>query len=212
MTTPPPGREPWAGKPRRATFSLKGNYICTTGRRYQGCLMIRDAEKLALETGNPRAISTVRLARALAERWLGLPGKAVELTEGVVEEMLSTFYFEAASLHHLRPRTGPGGNWQNRRGHGNRPVWHSDLRIARGHGPFGPSLQHSGLLLHGDSTDRESAGTEFPEPGTRSRTHGKIPFRTPDFRGSRCPCHGESDGEPLRPGGLGRSLGTDEIF
>ncbi len=79
-------------------LSLKGNYICTTGRRYQGCLMIRDAEKLALETGNSRAISSVRLARAIAERWLGLPEKAVELTEGVVEAMLATFYVEAASL------------------------------------------------------------------------------------------------------------------
>ncbi len=79
-------------------LSLKGNYICTTGRRYQGCLMIRDAEKLALETGNPRAISSVRLSRAIAERWLGLPEKAVELTEGVVEAMLSMFYLEAVSL------------------------------------------------------------------------------------------------------------------
>ena len=79
-------------------LSLKGNYICTTGRRYQGCLMIRDAEKLALETGDPRAISSVRLSRAIAERWLGLPEKAVELTEGVVEAMLSMFYLEVASL------------------------------------------------------------------------------------------------------------------
>jgi len=53
---------------------------------------------LALETGNSRAISIVRLSRAIAERWLGLPEKAVELTEGVVEAMLSTFYVEAASL------------------------------------------------------------------------------------------------------------------
>jgi len=79
-------------------LSLKGGYICTTGRRYQGCLMIRDAEKLALETGDPRAISSVRLSRAMAERWLGRPEKAVELTEGVVETMISMFYFEVASL------------------------------------------------------------------------------------------------------------------
>jgi tetratricopeptide (TPR) repeat protein len=79
-------------------LSIKGFYICTTGRRYQGCLMIREAEKLALETGDPRAISSVRLSRAIAERWLGLPQKAVELTEGVVEALLSMFNMEGASL------------------------------------------------------------------------------------------------------------------
>ena len=79
-------------------LSLKGFYICATGRRYQGCLMIREAEKLALETGDPRTISSVRLSRAMAERWLGLPQKAVELTEGVVEAMLSMFYLELSSL------------------------------------------------------------------------------------------------------------------
>ena len=79
-------------------LSLKGNYICTTGRRYQGCLMIREAEKLALETGDPRAISTARLSRAMAERWLGRPQKAVDLTEGVIEALQSMFYLEVASL------------------------------------------------------------------------------------------------------------------
>jgi len=79
-------------------LSLKGFYICTTGRRYQGCLMIREAEKLALETGDPRAISSIRLSRAMAERWLGLPEKAVELTEELVQALQSMFYVEVASL------------------------------------------------------------------------------------------------------------------
>ncbi len=79
-------------------LSLKGNYICTTGRRYQGYLIVRDAEKLALETEDPRAISGVHLIQAMAERWLGLPEKAVEMTEGVVEAMRSMFYLEIASL------------------------------------------------------------------------------------------------------------------
>jgi class 3 adenylate cyclase/tetratricopeptide (TPR) repeat protein len=79
-------------------LSLKGTFICTAGRRYQGCLMIREAEKLALETGDPRAIFSVRLSRAIAERWLGQPQKAVELTEGVVEALLSMFYLGVASL------------------------------------------------------------------------------------------------------------------
>ncbi len=79
-------------------LSLKGNYICTTGRRYQGCLMIRDSEKLALETGDPRAISIARLSRSFAERWLGLLEKAVELSEGGIEAMQSMFNMDGASL------------------------------------------------------------------------------------------------------------------
>lgn len=77
---------------------IKGTYICIAGRRYQGCLMVREAEKLALETGNPGIISTVRFSRSHAERWLGLPAKAVELTEVGIEAMLSMFNFDIASL------------------------------------------------------------------------------------------------------------------
>jgi tetratricopeptide (TPR) repeat protein len=50
-----------------------------------------------LETGDLRAISSVRLLRAFAERWLGLPEKAVELTEGMVEASQSMFYLDVAS-------------------------------------------------------------------------------------------------------------------
>lgn len=77
---------------------IKGTYICIAGRRYQGCLMVREAEKLALETENPGIISTVRFSRSHAERWLGLPAKAVELTEVGIEAMLSMFNFDIASL------------------------------------------------------------------------------------------------------------------
>jgi class 3 adenylate cyclase/tetratricopeptide (TPR) repeat protein len=79
-------------------LSYKGNYICTTGCRYQGYLLTRDAEKLALETGDLRVIYIARFIRAHAERWLGLPEKAVELTKGIVETMRSMFNLEALSI------------------------------------------------------------------------------------------------------------------
>ena len=158
-------------------LSLKGNYICTTGRRYQGYLMIREAEKLALETGDPRAISTVRLSRAIAERWLGLPEKAVELTEGVVESLLSTFYIEVASLGiYVRGvALAEIGRIEEAM-----KILNDGIQTCESlgrHGPFGAALQLSGLLLHGDSTDRKGAGTEFPKPGIRSRAHGRKPLR-----------------------------------
>ncbi|MBI4763173.1 MAG: AAA family ATPase [Deltaproteobacteria bacterium] len=77
---------------------LKGTYICIAGHRYAGCLMIREAEKLALQSGDPGTISTVRFSLSHAERWLGYPEKAVKLTEGGVEAMLSLFNFDVASL------------------------------------------------------------------------------------------------------------------
>jgi tetratricopeptide (TPR) repeat protein len=78
-------------------LSIKGFHICSAGHRYQGCLTTRDAEKLALKTGNPRAIFLARVFRAMTERWLGKPKEAVELTEGSVDAMLSVFDLDAVS-------------------------------------------------------------------------------------------------------------------
>ncbi len=193
-------------------LSLKGNYICTTGRRYQGCLMIREAEKLALETGDPRAISTVRLSRAIAERWLGLPEKAVELTEGVVEALQSMFYLEVASLG----------------------IYVRGLALAE----IGRIEEAMRILQYGIQTC-ESLGVTvhlgrlynclgycFMEIqqiekarglNSRSRELGReLMEGYPAGRqiAAEIVAHadGESDGEPLRPGGRGRGLGTDEIF
>jgi class 3 adenylate cyclase/tetratricopeptide (TPR) repeat protein len=47
------------------------------------------AEEAALELKNPRIISLSRFVRAIFERFLGQPRKCVELTEGMVESMLS---------------------------------------------------------------------------------------------------------------------------
>jgi tetratricopeptide (TPR) repeat protein len=58
--------------------------------------MTVEADAMALQTGNPRAVGVTHVLRALAERWLGRPGKTVELTEGLTDA-LSKMY----SLSHL---------------------------------------------------------------------------------------------------------------
>jgi tetratricopeptide (TPR) repeat protein len=77
--------------------SIKGIYISLLSRRYDGSgaykgnqIMV-DAERMALETGDPMAISRNRGLRALSERWLGRPRKTVELSEGLVEALRSMF-------------------------------------------------------------------------------------------------------------------------
>jgi tetratricopeptide (TPR) repeat protein len=46
-----------------------------------------DAERLALETGDPMAIGLTRWIRAASERWIGNPRKTLELTQGLVEQL-----------------------------------------------------------------------------------------------------------------------------
>jgi tetratricopeptide (TPR) repeat protein len=46
---------------------------------------------MVLQTGNQRAIGFTRLLRAWAERWLGRPGKTVELTEGLADALSKVF-------------------------------------------------------------------------------------------------------------------------
>jgi class 3 adenylate cyclase/tetratricopeptide (TPR) repeat protein len=72
-------------------LSIKGIYLCTLGHRNEGHKMIVDAETMAIQTGNPRAIITTRGMRAIAERWLGRPGKTIELTEGMTDVLIKTF-------------------------------------------------------------------------------------------------------------------------
>ena len=76
---------------------VKGSYISLLGLRYEesgiylGNQIIVDAERMAMETGDQRGILLNRGLRALSERWLGRPGKTIELTEGVVEALRSIF-------------------------------------------------------------------------------------------------------------------------
>jgi class 3 adenylate cyclase/tetratricopeptide (TPR) repeat protein len=72
-------------------LSVKGFYMSILGHRYQGNRIIADAGRIALETGNQRAIFFTRFQHATSERWLGRPEKTIELTEGLVEALLSAF-------------------------------------------------------------------------------------------------------------------------
>jgi len=46
---------------------------------------------MALETGDQLAILYNRVARALSERWVGRPKKAIELTDGLGEVLRKVF-------------------------------------------------------------------------------------------------------------------------
>jgi class 3 adenylate cyclase/tetratricopeptide (TPR) repeat protein len=72
-------------------LSIKGIYLCTLSHQYEGHKMIVEAEAMALQTGNPRAIVTTRGMRAIAERWLGRPGETIRLTEGMTDVVSKTF-------------------------------------------------------------------------------------------------------------------------
>jgi len=74
-------------------LSVQGFYKSTLGHRYQGNHIIADAERMALETGNQKAILFNRLLYAGSERWLGRPQKAIELTEGLIEAMRGMFNY-----------------------------------------------------------------------------------------------------------------------
>jgi len=72
-------------------LSIKGFYVASLGQRYTGNQIIVDAERIALESGDPEVIFTNRAFRAISERWLGRPGKTIELTEGLLEGLRSMF-------------------------------------------------------------------------------------------------------------------------
>jgi tetratricopeptide (TPR) repeat protein len=78
-------------------LSDKGMYISLLGRRYEGSgaykgnqIMV-EAERMALETGEPELILRSRGLRSISERWLGRPRKTVEFTEGGIELLRSMF-------------------------------------------------------------------------------------------------------------------------
>ncbi len=72
-------------------LSTKGFYLAILGHRYEGHKMAVEAESMALQTGNPRAVMATRGIRAVSERWLGRPGKTVELTEGLTDAVSEMF-------------------------------------------------------------------------------------------------------------------------
>jgi len=72
-------------------LSTKGFFLATLGYRYEGYNQAVEAEEMALQSGNPRAIVMARGMRAISERWLGRPGKTVELTEGMTDALSKMF-------------------------------------------------------------------------------------------------------------------------
>ena len=74
-----------------AILSVKGLYLSGLGHRYEGHKMMLEAEAMALQTGDQRAVAQTRTLRALTERWIGSPCKAIELTEGLAEAFSKVF-------------------------------------------------------------------------------------------------------------------------
>ncbi len=72
-------------------LSIKGFFLGSRGYRYEGHKLAVEAEEMALQSGNPQAVVTTRGMRAIAERWLGRPGKTVELTEGMTDVLSKMF-------------------------------------------------------------------------------------------------------------------------
>jgi class 3 adenylate cyclase/tetratricopeptide (TPR) repeat protein len=72
-------------------LSYEGFYLCQLCHWYEGYNMMVEAEAMALQTGNQRAVASTRVLRACAERWLGSPRKAIELTEGMTDAISKMF-------------------------------------------------------------------------------------------------------------------------
>jgi tetratricopeptide (TPR) repeat protein len=65
-------------------LSFKALHSTVYGQPWTGFEMISEAERLALDSGNPRAMSTFRFFRSMLERWLGRPANAMQFIDPVV--------------------------------------------------------------------------------------------------------------------------------
>ncbi len=65
-------------------LSCSAHLTAVYGQPHVGHEMLADAERIAMESGDPRAIGFSRIYRALIERWIGSPGQAVQLIDPVV--------------------------------------------------------------------------------------------------------------------------------
>jgi len=68
-------------------LAMMGSRSIMDGDPYRGYQLEVGAEEMALETGDPRHIFITRFILAMAERFIGRPAKAVDLTEGMKELM-----------------------------------------------------------------------------------------------------------------------------
>jgi tetratricopeptide (TPR) repeat protein len=78
-------------------LSIKGLYMGVLSHHYEGHKMAVEAEAMALQTGDPRAVASTRVIRAFAERWLGNYSNAIELTEGLTDALSKTFSLNSLS-------------------------------------------------------------------------------------------------------------------
>jgi class 3 adenylate cyclase/tetratricopeptide (TPR) repeat protein/ribosomal protein L40E len=65
-------------------LSMKAHFTAAYGRPEIGFEEVSDAERMAMESGHPRAMSISRVSRASIERWVGRPENAVQLLDPVV--------------------------------------------------------------------------------------------------------------------------------
>jgi len=72
-------------------LALKGFYAAGQGQHSLGNQIIVAAERMASKTGNQEVILFIRIVRAMSEKWLGRPAKAIELTEGLEQALVSVF-------------------------------------------------------------------------------------------------------------------------
>ena len=68
-------------------LSQMGQFYALYGEPYTGNQLTLEAERVGVESGNPLPIMAARGTQAATERWLGRPGKYIELTEGWVESL-----------------------------------------------------------------------------------------------------------------------------
>jgi class 3 adenylate cyclase/tetratricopeptide (TPR) repeat protein len=69
-------------------LTIKGVNAVLYGDPASGYQIQIDAERIAMESGDPRHIFYTRYVRSATERWLGHPEKTIELSEGMLEMML----------------------------------------------------------------------------------------------------------------------------
>ena len=74
-----------------STLNMMILWDMTHGKRHKVYQEVLDAEQMALASEDPRAIEVSRFIRALYERWVGRPRKAVELTEGMNESIVGIY-------------------------------------------------------------------------------------------------------------------------
>ena len=71
--------------------TFKGLRLTMDGQLYRGCQVSYEAERIALETGNPQTVAFARMPLGYVDRWLGRPQRSVEIGEGIIEFLRNSF-------------------------------------------------------------------------------------------------------------------------